>query len=215
MKSVAPKSSAPSTHSIKGTVGGAAARRERGLTVAAGAHRSCVPSGFELGHYYRSPIRKGHRSLLETVPSARSVAKTTFTIPPSNCHRAGHAPSAAGAPPRRSGDPLETYRIGNGPRWFRLNRRARRAPTDRPTLTQSRTARRLAGVRIGESHRHSRVGWAGALEAPSRGRCGMVPFVSVRLEIIAARRLMLLPSLPMSLVQHCTVCLSKSRPSSF
>ena len=212
MKSVAPKSSAPSTHSIKGTVGGAAARRERGLTVAAGAHRSCVPSGFELGHYYRSPIRKGHRSLLETVPSARSVAKTTFTIPPSNCHRAGHAPSAAGAHPRRAGDPLETYRIGNGPRWFRLNRRARRAPTDRPTLTQSRTARRLAGVRIGESHSHSRVGWAGALEAPSRGRCGMVPFVSVRLEIIAARRLMPLPSRP---TKFGTVHLSKCRPSSF
>ena len=70
-------------------------------------------------------------------------------------------------------------------------------------------------MRIGESHKRCRVGWAGALEAPSRGRCGMVPFVSVRLEIIAARRLMPLLSLPMSLVQHCTVCLSKSRPSSF
>ena len=212
MKSVAPKSSAPSTHSIKGTVGGAAARRERGLTVAAGAHRSVVPSGFELGHYYRSPIRKGPRSLLETTPSARSVAKTTFTIPPSNCHRAGHAPSAAGAPPRRSVDPLETYRIGNGPRWFRLNRRARRAPTDRPTLTQSRTARRLAGVRIGESHRDTRVGWAGAIEVPSRGRCGMVPFVSVRLELIAACR-----SLPWAIspTKFGTVCLSNTRPYSF
>ena len=156
--------------------------------MAAGAQRSCARSGFELEHYYRSPIRNGQRSLLETVPSARSVAKTTFTIPPSNCHRAGHAPSAAGAPPRRSVDPLETYRIGNGPRWFRLNRRARRAPADRPTLTQSRTARRLAGVRVNESHGHSRVGWVGALEAPSRGRCGMVPCVTVAVETVAARR---------------------------
>ena len=67
-------------------------------------------------------------------------------------------------------------------------------------------------MRIGESHGHSRVEWAGALEAPSRGRCGMVPFVSVRLEIIAARRLMPLPSRPM---KFGTVHLSKCRPSSF
>ena len=67
-------------------------------------------------------------------------------------------------------------------------------------------------MRVNESHGHSRVGWAGAFEALSYGRCGMVPFVSVRLEIIAARRLMPLPSLPM---KFGTVCLSKSRPSSF
>ena len=67
-------------------------------------------------------------------------------------------------------------------------------------------------MRFGESHGHSRVGWAGALEAPSRGRCGMVQFVSVRLEIIAARRLMPLPSRP---TKFGTVHLSKCRPSSF
>ena len=43
-------------------------------------------------------------------------------------------------------------------------------------------------MRVGESHGHSRVGWAGALEAPSRGRCGMVPCVSVVVETVAARR---------------------------
>ena len=67
-------------------------------------------------------------------------------------------------------------------------------------------------MRVNESHGHSRVGWVGALKAPSRGRCGMVPFVSVRLEIIAARRLMPLPFRPM---KFGTVHLSKCRPSSF
>ena len=134
------------------------------------------------------------------------------STPPSNCHQAVGAPSLPVQRGRAVGHPLETGHRRDATPRIRLNRRARRAPTDRPTLTQSRTARRLAGVRIGENHSHSRVGWADALEAPSRGRCGMVPFVSVRLEIIAARRLMPLPSLPM---KFGTVCLSKSRPSSF
>jgi len=43
-------------------------------------------------------------------------------------------------------------------------------------------------VRVGEGYRHSRVGWAGALEAPSRGRCGMVPSVTVAVETVALRR---------------------------
>ena len=43
-------------------------------------------------------------------------------------------------------------------------------------------------MRVGESRGHSRVGWAGAIEAPSRGRCGMVPSVTVAVEIVAARR---------------------------
>ena len=43
-------------------------------------------------------------------------------------------------------------------------------------------------MRVGESHGHSRVGWAGALEAPSRGRCGMVPSVTVAVETVALRR---------------------------
>ena len=43
-------------------------------------------------------------------------------------------------------------------------------------------------MRVGEGYRHSRVGWAGALEAPSRGRCGMVPSVTVAVETVALRR---------------------------
>ena len=130
----APCRSVPSTHSIKGTAGGAAARRGAVFTVAAGARASCSPRSSELESYHRIHNREGYTTPVNPNPSARSVAKTTFTIPPSNSHRAGHAPSAAGAHPRRAVDPLETYRIGNGPRWFRLNRRARRAPTDRPVL---------------------------------------------------------------------------------
>ena len=98
------------------------------------------------------------------------------------------APSLPVQRGRAVGHPLEMgHRRDVTPR-IRLNRRARRAPADRPTLTQSRTARRLAGVRVDESHGHSRVGRAGALEAPSRGRCGMVPCVTVAVETVAARR---------------------------
>ena len=32
------------------------------------------------------------------------------------------------------------------------------------------------------------MGWAGALEAPSRGHCGMVPSVTVAVETVAVRR---------------------------
>ena len=158
----------------------------------------------------RAPIRLidfYHTQQLSVTPSNNKHSTT-----PSNCHQAVGAPSLPVQRGRAVGHPLETGHHRDATPRIRLNRRARRAPADRPTLTQSRTARRLAGVKIGESHSHSRVGWAGALEAPSRGRCGMVPFVSVRLEIIAARRLMPLPSLPM---KFGTVCLSKSRPSSF
>ena len=40
------------------------------------------------------------------------------------------------------------------------------------------------------------MGWAGALEAPSHGRFGMVPFVYVRVELMAARRAMRRPKQP-------------------
>ena len=40
------------------------------------------------------------------------------------------------------------------------------------------------------------MGWAGALEAPSHGRFDMVPFVYVRVELMAARRAMRRPKQP-------------------
>ena len=67
-------------------------------------------------------------------------------------------------------------------------RRNRRAVGDQLTVPQSSKEGQLAGVRVGESHRPSRVWWAGALEAPSHGRSGAVPCVSVLVETVAARR---------------------------
>ena len=43
-------------------------------------------------------------------------------------------------------------------------------------------------MRDGESHMCSRVGWAGAFDAPSRGRCGMVPCVCLAVETVTVRR---------------------------
>ena len=128
-------------------------------------------------------IEFGLHKHLSVTPSNNKHSTT-----PSNCHQAVGAPSLPVQTGRAVGHPLETGHRHDATPRIRLNRRARRAPTDRPTLTQSRTTRRLAGVRVGESHGHSRVGWAGALEAPSRERCGMVPSVTVAVETVAARR---------------------------
>ena len=128
-------------------------------------------------------IEFGLHKHLSVTPSNNKHSTT-----PSNCHQAVGAPSLPVQTGRAVGHPLETGHRRDATPRIRLNRRARRAPTDRPTLTQSRTTRRLAGVRVGESRGHSRVGWAGALEAPSRGRCGMVPSVTVAVETVTARR---------------------------
>jgi len=110
------------------------------------------------------------------------------STPPSNCYQAVGAPCLPVQPGRTVGHSLETgSRRGLMPR-IRLNRRARRAVGDQLTVTQSSKEGQLAGVRVGESHMPSRVWWAGALEAPSHGRSGAVPCISVLVETVAARR---------------------------
>ena len=59
-----------------------------------------------------------------------------FDVLPSNCHQAVGAPSLPVQPDRAVGHPLETGHRRDATPRIRLNRRARRAPTDRPTLTQ-------------------------------------------------------------------------------
>ena len=66
-------------------------------------------------------------------------------------------------------------------------------------------------MRVGESHGHSRVGWAGALEAPSRGRCVMVPCVTVAVETVAARRAAREQNPPIKWTLPCTqFCVTKA-----
>ena len=133
--------------------------------------------------------RHGRRALVRSRPPST----TNHSTPLPNCHPAVGAPSLPVQHGRAAGHPLETVHHCDVTPRIRISRRARRAPTDRLALAQDRRARWLAGVRVGESHMCSRVGWAGAFEAPSYGRCGMVPFISVRVELAAVHRSMYRP----------------------
>ena len=143
----------------------------------------------------RKRVRSGARP--KTMPTAllhkhlsATSSNNKHSTAPCNCHPAVGAPSLPVQHGRAAGHPLETGHHCDVTPRIRLTRRARRAPTDRPALTQGRTARWLAGVRDGESHMYNRVGWAGAFDAPSRGRCGMVHCVCLAVETVAARRSM-------------------------
>ena len=98
--------------------------------------------------------------------------------------QAGPRPSALGQTLGKVDDPLETghHRVA----WVggRSNRRARRGPTSPVTLTQTSLEKGVVRMGNDESYVQCAEGWAGLIEAPSRGRSEMTACVAVLVETI-------------------------------
>ena len=155
---------------------------------AVGVQTTWTLTSYQSVTHQRTRRRQGSIQFFETISHPLTVANNRTLPPPSNCQGAEHTPFPPGLPPQKHGGPLHTYRIDGSPRCRLVNRRARRPPTDRPAHTEATATRVSEEEEDRKSASHTAVGWAGAIEALSRGRSVMVPFVVAPLELVARRR---------------------------
>jgi len=156
---------------------------------AVGVQTTRTLTSYQSVTHQRTRRRQGSTQFFETIARSLTVANNRTLPPPSNCQGAEHTLSLrAYVAPQKHGDPLETYRIDGSPRCRLVNRRARRPPTDRPVHTEGHCNWVSEEEEDCKSASHSSVGWAGAIEALSRSRSVMVPFVVTPLELVARRR---------------------------
>ena len=111
--------------------------------------------------------------LLSPIAHEPCTSKPTSPPPPPNCQPSAPTPARPSQPPQKVADPLETHRLHTPRAGSGVNRRNRRARIDQapPEEGHSNCCEQEEGVDGGASG--GWVGWAGEIEAPSRGRSVM------------------------------------------
>ena len=134
--------------------------------------------------------------------SLRTADKTNHHLP-SNCQQAGRAPSAAAKQSWKVDDPPEMYRVDTSPPRLGVSRRTHCAPIDRSPKDEGHSncgERRRMDT---ESGLRMRVRWPHAIVAPYRARSVVSSYVTVRVDLMAARRSRSRPSAPPTRVEFC------------